>query len=168
MRLVKIVRNGTWQSDAELGRRLLTDGFPDIYWAIARLVCFDNVQAFVDAIKIGSPGPSVAQLNMDKKATVSSTAPGLGRHPAFGQRYGRHRLTVNWGGMYIGIGFARFVHELSQVLEPRWWREFLRLAAEQGVIHSHPDEGGICHACMTAVPDWHIDGFPYKHGPRET
>ncbi|HEY4483896.1 MAG TPA: hypothetical protein VI752_01805 [Candidatus Paceibacterota bacterium] len=49
--LVDIVLNGTTLTEAELRPKLETSRYPDKYWAIARLVLFDNVQAFVDDCK---------------------------------------------------------------------------------------------------------------------
>lgn len=51
--LVQIVREGNTHSEDELGRLLRTTGFRDTYWAVARLVFFDDVQAFVDCIGTG-------------------------------------------------------------------------------------------------------------------
>lgn len=159
--MVNSVRNGPSHGETELGRLLLTDGFPDTYWALARLALFDNVQAFVDALAAGSPARTVGQLFMghaipdgDPDATRKA------RHPAHGSVRGRTR--VDWSGMYLGVDPSRFVHEASHLLEPTWWKQFLALAEAQGVTHAHPALGGICNACMAADPDWNTNGFPYQ------
>lgn len=81
-------------------------------------------------------------------------------HPAFGSIGGRTKVT--WSGMYLGVDFSRYVHEVSRLLEPGWWEEFLTLAAAQDVTHAHPELGGICNACIAADPDWYANGFPYQ------
>jgi hypothetical protein len=136
--LVRIIRQGTTTySEQELGRLLLTDGYPDRYWAIARLVGFDNVQAFIDCIKMGSVAP------------IRATPSDFGRHPAFGEPYGRYRMQVDWRGMYIGDpGFAAFVHQLSSILDPRWWEDFLRRASRQSVVNFHLARHDTCYACL--------------------
>ena len=114
-------------SEKELSEKLMCDPYPDLYWAIARLVMFDNVQAFVDELKDIKP-----------------------IHPSKGKIYkqGWHNFTVDWHGMYIPKEAAQFVHELSFHLnEPVWWEQFMRLASEQGLKHSHPVSGGFCVAC---------------------
>jgi hypothetical protein len=160
--LVTSLRQDLPYSETEYAHLLLTKGYPDTYFAIARLVHFDNVQAFVDAIRIGSPAPTVSQLFMGAPPTISSTPADFGRHPAFGKTYASG-WPVNWRGMNLATGYAQFVHELSHILdEPAWWDTFLRLAGEQGVLHSHPDRGGVCGACAAADPAWFDNGFPYQ------
>jgi hypothetical protein len=165
--LVTAVREGTEHTEEELGRLLLTDDFPDVYWALARLVLFDNVQAFVDCIKIGSPGLVDGPLSTGDRTPRDTTAPSPGAHPALGRTYGHYQLSVDWKGMYIGIEFAQFVHMLSYILgEPRWWEEFLQLTASQGVRHWHPCHGGICPACKAANPGQFSgdENWPYQMG----
>lgn len=135
--LVDIVLNGTTLTEDELGRRLITKDFCDKYWAVARLVLFGNVQAFVDELK-----------PVDWE---NDTRP---LHPAHGMFTGSvmfpsgDRLTVNHRGMSLPKSTAQYVHEMSYRLnEPRWWKEFNRLAAEQGLHHSHPQWTGMCNAC---------------------
>jgi hypothetical protein len=137
--LVDIVMNGTAFTEDELGRKLITAGYPDKYWAIARLALFDNAQAFVDNCK---------PFDWDKK---ESTCP---LHPANGMFSGSvmfpsgEGLKVTHRGMYLSKGTAEFVHEISYRLNtPDWWTEFKRLASEQGIKHNHPNFGGYCHAC---------------------
>lgn len=162
--LVTSVREGVRYTEAELGHLLLTTGFPDTYFAVARLVFFDNVQAFVDGVRVGKPSPSVAQLFMGAPATMSAASPDVGRHPAYGATYDGG-WPVDWRGMSLATGYAQQVHELSHTLgEPGWWADFLRLAADQGVVHSHPGRGGVCHACIAERPDWSRVGFPYQFG----
>ncbi|WP_328384476.1 hypothetical protein OHQ88_33710 (plasmid) [Micromonospora zamorensis] len=162
--LLTSVTDGLRHTEAELGQQLLSKkvGFPDTYFAVARLVFFDNVQAFVDGIKVGRPSPSVGQLFMGEPATISAASPYLGLHPAHDSTYAGG-WPVDWRGMYLATGYAQQVHELSRTLnEPQWWADFLRLAAEQGVVHSHPGRGGVCHACIAEQPDWTRTGFPYQ------
>lgn len=135
--LVNIVLNGTELSEEELGRKLITADYTDKYWAIARLVLFDNVQAFVDECK---------PVGWGKEDTRPL-------HPAHGMYSGcvldsGERLKVEHRGMYLSKGAAEYVHNMSYRLNsPQWWSEFNRLAAEQGVKHSHPASGGWCPAC---------------------
>lgn len=136
--LVDIVLNGTALTEEELGRKLVTAGYPDKYWAIARLVLFDNSQAFVDNCK---------SVDWQKEDTRPL-------HPAHGMFSGKvmfpsgERLTVEHRGMWLSKGTAEFVHNISYRLNtPSWWDEFKRLTAEQGVKHDHPAMGGLCHAC---------------------
>jgi hypothetical protein len=159
--LVTSVRNGPSHSETELGRLLLTEGFPDTYWALARLALFDNVQAFVDALAADSPARTAGQLFMghpvpNDDAEVAHKV----RHPASGSVHGRTK--VDWNGMYLGLELPRFIHEVSHLLEPAWWEEFLTLVDAQGVDHAHPGLGGTCKACMAADPDWYTNGFPYQ------
>lgn len=122
--LMDIVRNGTALPEDELGRKLLADNYPDKYWAIARLVFFDNVQAFVDNFK-----------GFDH----------LPPHPAHGMSlgvssYSGEPIIVQHRGMYLSKDTAQYLHEISwQLGEPRWWQEFKRLTAEQGIRHEPPD-----------------------------
>jgi hypothetical protein len=129
--LVDIVLNGTDLTEDEIAAQLITGGHPDTYWAIARLVLFDNVQAFVDQLKEEQPP-----------------------HPCQGQEYtssgfcGTKRPKVYWDGMYLPKEASQYVHEISYRLnEPRWWQEFVQLADDQGVKWEHPASGGICNAC---------------------
>jgi len=124
--LMDMILTGKVQfSENELSEKLICDRYPDMYWAIARLVLFDNVQAFVDELK--------------EKRPV---------HPCFGKIYGQWGLQVSWNGMYISKNVAQYVHELSFHLnESMWWEEFQRLAKEQGLKHNHPGLGGFCVAC---------------------
>lgn len=135
--LVDIVRNGTTLTEDEFGRKLVTESCHDKYWAIARLVLFDNVQAFVDELK---------PVDWEK-----DTRP---LHPAHGMFSGHvmfpsgEHLTIQHRGMSLPKSVAEYVHEISHCLnEPRWWTEFKRLAAEQGLQHDHPAHGGVCNAC---------------------
>lgn len=118
--LVDIIRNGTNLTELELGSKLITSGFPDKYWAIARLLLFNNVQAFVDNLKDG-----------DKD-----------QHPAYGQFYGEtlfsnnEKLKVLHSGMYLPMNAAKFVHKISENLNSEWWTEFKKLAYEQGLRFS--------------------------------
>ncbi len=136
--LVDIVLNGTTLTEEELGRKLVTADYPDKYWAIARLVLFDNVQAFVENCKI----PDWGKEDMRPP------------HPAHGMFSGGvmfpsgERLTVTHRGMYLSMSDAKFVHNISYRLNtPSWWEDFKRLTAEQGVEHDHPATGDRCHAC---------------------
>lgn len=114
-------------SEEELSEKLMCDPYPDLYWAIARLVLFDNVQAFVNELREIKPV-----------------------HPSRGKIYkeaGSYSFPVDWSGMYLPKDPALFVHELSFYLdEPAWWEEFNRLAKEQGLANGH-SRAGICNAC---------------------
>ncbi|MER5887805.1 hypothetical protein ABT160_28650 [Streptomyces sp. NPDC001941] len=159
--LVNSVRNGPSHSEEELGRLLLTESYPDTYWALARLAFFNNVQAFVDTIAAGAPARTVGQLFMGHPVPDSDVAAARRvRHPAHGSIHGRTQ--VDWHGMRLGLDVSQFVHEVSHLLEPVWWEEFLTLADAQDVNHAHPGLGGICNACIAADADWHTNGFPYE------
>lgn len=159
--LVTSVRNGPSHSEEELGRMLLTEGYLDTYWALARLALFDNVQAFVDAIAAGSPARTAGQLFMGHPVPESDPAAARRvRHPAHGRIHGRTK--VDWNGMHLDLELSRFVHEVSHLLEPAWWEEFLTLTDAQEVDHAHPGLGGTCKACIAADPDWYTNGFPYQ------
>jgi hypothetical protein len=130
--LIELVKQGHNNlSENELACRMMTNDYPDAYWAIARLVFFDNIQAFVDQCKPEEQND----------------------HPCKGKRYGQYygpkQMVINHTGMYLPKGnTAEYVHELScRLNEPKWWEEFQRLAKEQGVEHDHPVYGGLCHAC---------------------
>jgi len=115
-------------SEAKLSEKLICGRYPDTYWGIARLVLFDDVQAFVDELKENRPV-----------------------HPNYGKIYdqwGPYKIQVSWNGMYLSKNVAQFVHELSFHLdEPMWWEKFNQLAKGQGLKHSHPGPGGFCVAC---------------------
>lgn len=128
--LIEMVLSGEVKfTEIELAEKLITKGYPDVLWAIARLLFFDNMQAFVDELK-------------------EQQAP----HPLYGKVYDKwaqYQIEVCWNGMYLPKNVAQFVHELSFNLdEPMWWDEFLRLAKEQKLSHSHPAPGGLCKACL--------------------
>lgn len=112
--LVDIVMNGTTLTEEELGRQLVTADYPDKYWAIARLVLFDNVEAFVEDIQ-----------SLD----AESRSP----HPAYGLPSGAvlpsgEKLIVGHRGMWLSVNAMMFVHTLSiQLNEPRWWEMWQRL-----------------------------------------
>lgn len=130
-KLVDAVMNGTSATDLELGRELIASDFPDKFWAIARLVLFDNVQAFVDQFKKHDDRPA---------------------HPAFGMPtgciYRGEDLRVEHRGMRLNQEAAQFIHNLSfRLEEPEWWDAFKKLMGEQGFVFEHPGLGGFCHAC---------------------
>lgn len=132
--LHEMVMNGVTLSEQDLGRELLVKNpseQPDTFWAIARLVLFDNVQAFVNMLRPSEEWDP---------------------HPAHGTNMEPMRHGTQWTlqhrGMYTTNGASQFVHEISYRLnELRWWEEFNRLAEKQGLRHGHPAEGGWCHAC---------------------
>lgn len=135
--LITIVRKGTTLTEEELAEKLLTSGFPDTLWAIARLFLFDNVKAFLDNFAEERP-----------------------RHPHLGKEYtskgyfGDKKPKVNWSGMYLPEEEGQFVHKLSYDFEPRWWEEFKRLVNERGWSQwEHPRFGGFCSACATEEAD---------------
>jgi hypothetical protein len=115
-----MVMNGTRLSEKEIAPKLMINGHPDLLFAVARLVLFDNVQAFVDSLKEWDEQPP---------------------HPAdgipYGKFYGPKQRTVQHRGMWLSKDIAQYVHEISYSLnEPRWWEEFQRLASEQGVKYN--------------------------------
>lgn len=134
--LVEVIRGDVMLGEEELGRRLLTDDYPDKFWAIVRLVLFDNVQAFVDECKLTA-------MRWDSDADRS-----FARHPAAGMVYGKHGFECGERGMYLAKNTSEFVHLMSHRFDhPQWWQEFLCLTSEQGVAHNHPGLGGFCEAC---------------------
>jgi hypothetical protein len=163
--LVTAVREGTDLSEDDLGRRLLTDDFPDKYWAITRLVLFDNVQAFVNNCRYSNV--------TFERVQAKQRTPDWAKHPAAGMTYGKRGFQCIDGGMWLPVRSAEYVHRMSHYLDqPQWWQEFLRLAEEQNVAHSHPGIGGMCIACEMenydrgVYPDWEYgwrEGqFPYS------
>ncbi len=116
--LIDAVLYGTTMNENELATKLVGSDFPDTYWAIARLVLFDNVQAFVDDLK--DPRPT---------------------HPCFGMEYVGEGHPINglskvyWSGMYLMKNAAQYVRDISQV-ESDWWTKFCQLAEAQGVYYS--------------------------------
>lgn len=152
--MVRVVRGELTLSEDELGRQLLTDAYPDMYWAIVRLVMFDNVQAFVDECKLDA-------LRFDNEADRS-----FARHPAAGVKHGVHGFACGEYGMWLTKGPSEYVHELSAVLDqPQWWEEFVRLADEQEVAHAHPAHGGVCNACV--VDAYSRGDYPDEFGYRD-
>lgn len=138
------IRLGTSLSDKEVGRLLFSNG-QNIYWAIARLVLFDNVQAFVDELKGNPP-----------------------EHPCYGQEYqldgvvGNKKPKVTWRGMQLPKHPAAFVHMLSMRLdEPMWWEEFKRLAQEQEVPYEDHNRFGWCEACSSEAYTTNPNDWPY-------
>lgn len=101
-------------SENDLAEKLLYGSYPDTYWAIARLLFFDNVQAFVDQLKSSPP-----------------------IHPAKGKlykKYGKYNDYVSWSGMYLPMSAEKFIQELSNNLgEPMWLEKFNQLKKEQGL-----------------------------------
>lgn len=141
--LIELVRAGqTSLTEAQLASRLVINGYPDQLWALARLLFFDNVHAFVESY-----------LGTDAV------------HPCFGQPYGKpdpggKRFTIEHRGMWLACTPARFVHVLSRVLEePQWWSQFKeRLGSTPECVGL----GGVCPACQAErdaargydLPDW--------------
>ena len=152
-------------TEERLGQLLLTDPYPDMYWAVSRLVLFDDVQAFVNDIRYGE---IVRDAYMDRLEV-----PDWAKHPGSGRKHGKDGYKCSEGGMFLPKGAAEYVHMISfQLNQPQWWQEFLRLTAEQGVSHSHPSSGGVCDACVSEnydrleFPDWengwHDSQFQYS------
>lgn len=127
--LIELVRAGeTGLKDEEIAGRLLVNGFPDVLWAFARLVMFDNVQAFVDNHRNEERLP----------------------HPCAGQKYGDRayngaQMLVDWRGMYLSKSDSYVVHVLSRRFEPKWWEEYK--AAFGGNPPACVGHGGLCPAC---------------------
>jgi len=149
--LVDIVRKGTTLTEDELARKLVTKSYPDRYWAIARLVLFDNIQAFVDELK-------PIDWGKEGEGDTRPLHPAHGMHTGDVMPSGEH-LTVNHRGMYLPKNTPQYVHEISCTLNtPSWWSEFERLAAAQGLKHNHPAWGGVCNACeaekVEREPSW--------------
>ncbi|MFA4845787.1 MAG: hypothetical protein WC654_04480 [Patescibacteria group bacterium] len=128
--MIELVRAGkTDLTQERLARKLLTDDYPDKLWALARLVFFNNVTAFVDQFR-GEARP----------------------HPCAGEPYGR----VHPGGMrycvsHSGMSLPKnnlflYVHTLSHRLNsPQWWEEVKRLT--DGACDNHVGHGSVCDAC---------------------
>jgi hypothetical protein len=124
-------------TENDLAGKLLTNGYPDTLWAMARLILYDSVQPFVDQ-------------NAEKPEV----------HPHFGKPYGKPEFTrsaqlrVQWQGMYLGNSPDVFVHELSTLLEPSWWETYQELAKQQ--IPNWRHAGGwhreFCQGCESEDP----------------
>ncbi len=114
-------------------------GFPDNLWAIARLVFFDNVQAFF-------------KLNKGEQT----------EHPCKGFIYGHcypegYDHEVTWGGMYLSTAdYDSFVHTLSCRLDPDWWNTFKNLRQQINLSISHDQWCVGCH--LQSMSD-HDDEF---------
>lgn len=129
-------------TEQELGVKLLTDGYPDKYWALARLVLFDNVQAFVELHR----WQSQARLF---DGSSGSEAPASLAHPGSGQAYGTHGFTCSSHGMHLPMSPAKYVHTLSyQLGEPRWWDEFVEKLSTPSRPYVHDvGPGDFCRGC---------------------
>ena len=79
-------------TEERLGRLLLASEPADKYWAVARLVLFDNVQAFVDVLRY-------QELNRD--IFSERIVPTWAKHPAAGMTYGKDGYECYEGGMYL-------------------------------------------------------------------
>lgn len=123
--LIELVRRGrTSLDEASLAKRLLTNGYPDVLWAFARLVMFNNVEAFIDL-----------------KA----------QHPCYNQPYGEtfhngSQFRVDWSGMYLPMNAPNYVHTASYRFgTPSWWERYK--AAFDGAPPECVGFGGLCDAC---------------------
>lgn len=142
--LIDLVRaGGTNLSDDYLGRHLVTHGWPDKYWAIARLLFHDNVQAFVDQA-----------LPHEK----------LPQHPAHGIVTGYTSsgkpLTVGHRGMWLSQGHLKWLHVMSYRFEPKWWEIFKNLT---GATKHELALGDWCAACQAEREESRLhagDDFP--------
>ncbi len=127
--LIEAVRAGkTDLTQERLARKLMTDGFPDKLWALARLAFFDNVQAFVD-----------------QHRGIAAT------HPCHGEPYGAvqpggKRYVVSHDGMSLPMQPIKLVHLLSHRLNsPQWWQAVEEIMGEDA--NNHVGHGGYCAAC---------------------
>ncbi len=113
--------------DEDIAPWLLVDGFPDVLWAFARLMLFDNVHAFVN----------------DHRQTKVA-------HPCAGLRYSKPAYNgtqrrVDWKDMFLSKSPTYFVHVLSHRFEPKWWQEYRQAFA--GSPPACVGLGGLCPAC---------------------
>jgi len=114
--LICIIRNGaTDKSEDELAQSLVSPGYPDQVWAVARLFLFDNVTAFVDQLA-GVPT----------------------RHPAYGYPTGTvmadgRLLRVEHSGMWLPTLTERYVELLAYHFNPSWWQRFQNEAQSRGL-----------------------------------
>jgi hypothetical protein len=146
--LVTAVREGTEHTEEELGRLLITDGFPDRYWALARLVLFDNVQAFVDCLVTRGAGRPTGRFRVPGYLDIYSIEVSPIAHPAWAMPHGLYQLRVDWTGMFLGTGYDQFVHELSYTLgEPHWWEQLLQIAPFYKTEHLRR-RSDRCYACQ--------------------
>lgn len=134
--MVTSVCEGTSLSEDELGRQLLAEDYPDMYWGIVRLFLFNNVQAFVD-------------IHRDDIVAT---------HPGAGIKYGKYGHECMDYGMWLPQGTAEYLHLLSWRFDTDWWTEFQQLAEKYNVQHSHPALGGVCEACD--AERWAAEEFP--------
>lgn len=106
-------RNGLGSlTETDLAHQLISPrSYRDQYWAVARLLFFDNVQAFVDEYK---------------KPRAN--------HPCASHIHEGRRISTGGLEMEIPGTPAQIVHWTAHKFEQiGWWEEFLRLTQEQGV-----------------------------------
>lgn len=141
--LIELVRSGKMELTQErMARKLLTDDYPDKLWSLARLVFFDNVQAFVDQHRGIAPA-----------------------HPCHGEPYGKvypggKRYLVKHSGMYLSMQPIKLVHLLSHRLNsPQWWKAVTEIMGESA--KNHVGHGAYCGACdaerLEKQHDWMPD-----------
>lgn len=127
--LIDLTRESkTTLSENDLAHRLMCERFDDMLWAIARLVFFDNVAAFMEPY-------------------LTNT---LTLHPCNGKGYGRpdfngKQMIINHNGMYLPRSHAQFLHFLSfRLNQPQWWQQAKDLLGATPECVGH---GGWCEAC---------------------
>jgi len=153
--LLQIVRDGTTMSENELG--VYFAGQSDHFWALLRLVLFDNVEIFVQCAGQSYNG----SFKRDKRHTEADDL----THPAYGKilyQSDSYTSTLDWDGMRLPTSVSEYVHELSWRLEtPDWWETYKSLMGEFLEHRGHPMSHGICRACLAENPNVHTDGWPY-------
>ena len=129
-------------TEDELARLMLSHdaGYPDTYFAIARLLFFDNIQAFIDDLIHPYPTHHSA-----RNRTLST-------HPAHGTTYAGG-WKVDWKGMWLPDSADMYLHNLAYTLgQPQWWETFQDMCEDQGVYYDHEYPGRYCRACHRSRP----------------
>jgi hypothetical protein len=135
--LIDAVRCGTDKTEEELARVMMMPRFPDTVWAIARLVLFNNVEAFVDR----------ARYSHDPEYDLPP-------HPAHGLPTGTvmedgRRLVVEHKSMWLSQDVRKWIHVMSHRFDPSWWETFCALMKERDLPTDHLSFafGDYCVAC---------------------
>ena len=154
LKFIDVILNGTSLSERELATHFI--GSDDHYWALLRLVLFDNLEVFSWLQHEGTIKPR----DMEPGDEVLA-------HPAFGTEYfhsGDFGLSVNWHGMKLPTTVSEYVHTLSWRLEtPGWWEAYKTLLGSDLIACvPHPVNGRVCRACLAENPNASDDGWPYR------
>lgn len=140
MLLINAVRNGTDKTEEELARVMMMPGYPDEVWAIARLVLFTNVEAFVDA----------AHYSYDHQYNIPP-------HPAHGLPTGTvmdsgRQLVVDHKGLWLSQDVRKWIHVMSYRFDPSWWDTFCTLMTKRDLPTDHQHHGDYCLGCAAEKP----------------